>query len=250
MNRLQNKVAIVTGAAGGMGAEEALLFAREGASVIATDIQADKLSAWVTLAAKDGLKIVHAIHDVTSRADWESVVAKAIELYGKVDILVNNAGIYPPGATTETTNDELWNKIIAINLTGPFIGSQVCIPYMKKAGGGSIIHIASIAGVVGGNGAAYSASKGGLKMLAKDQAVEFAKDNIRVNSILPGGVLTPMTEFITNVEGGDEIIKNMCPMGRMGTSSEIAMGALFLASDEASYITGTELIIDGGLVAR
>ncbi len=250
MYRLSNKVAIITGAAGGMGAEEARLFASEGARVIATDLQEDKLKQWVRLAQEQGLEIDYMVHDVTSRKDWEAVAAFAVKRFGKIDILVNNAGIYPPGATTETTTDEQWQKVIAINLTGPFIGSQVCLPYMRQANGGSVIHIASIAGMVGGNGPAYTASKGGLRLLAKDQAVEFAKYNIRVNSIHPGGVLTPMTEFLASVPESQEIIRNMCPLGRIGQSVEIANGALFLASDESSYMTGAELVIDGGLIAR
>lgn len=250
MNRLKNKIAIVTGAAGGMGAVEAKLFAQEGASVLATDVQEDKLKAWVEVAKREGLTIDWIKHDVTSRASWQQVVDKAISLYGGIHILVNNAGVYPPGATLLNTPQELWDKIIAINLTGPFIGMQLCIPHMKTAGGGSVVNISSIAGMVGGNGAAYTASKGGLRLLTKDSAVEFAKDNIRVNSIHPGGVLTPMTDFIETMENKDEMMKGMCPMERIGQSIEIAYGALYLASDESTYTTGAELVIDGGLIAR
>lgn len=250
MDRLKQKIVIITGAAGGMGEAEAKLFAREGARVLATDIQEDKLKLWVTKARQEGLSIEYMVHDVTSRTDWELVIAKAISAFGGIDILINNAGIFPPGATTETTTQELWDKIIGINLTGPFIGAQLCVPHMRKAGKGSIVHISSIAGMVGGNGPAYTASKGGLRLLAKDQAVEFAKDNIRVNSIHPGGVLTPMVAFMGSTEQTDEIMKTMCPMGRIGDVKEIAYGALYLASDEASYVTGAELVIDGGLIAR
>ena len=250
MKRLTNKVAIITGAAGGMGAAEARLFAEEGAKVMATDLQEDKLMAWVTKAREEGLEIQWETHDVTSGESWEKVITKTIAFYGKLDILVNNAGIYPAGANTENTTKELWDKVLAINLTGPFIGVQQCIPHMKKAGGGSVINISSIAGMVGGNGPAYTASKGGLRLLTKDMAVEFAKDNIRVNSIHPGGVLTPMTEAGLSTPQGKELIKNMCPMARIGQATEIAYGALFLASDESSYMTGSEVVIDGGLIAR
>lgn len=178
------------------------------------------------------------------------MITKAILLFGKVDILINNAGIFYPGATAENITVDTWDKIMAINLTGAFYGTQLILPHMRKAGGGAIINISSIAGLVGGNGPAYTASKGALRLLTKDNAIEFAKDNIRVNSIHPGGVLTPMTEFITDDENSEEIIKNMCPMGRIGTAKEIAYGALYLASDEASYVTGSELVIDGGLTAR
>ena len=250
MKRLQNKVAIITGAAGGMGAAEAKLFAEHGANVMATDIQGEKLALWVEDAKKSGLSIEHLAHDVTSQNDWQKVIDKTLAIYGRIDILINNAGIFPAGATTENTTKELWDKVIAINLTGPFLGCQLCIPHMKKASGGSIVNISSIAGLVGGNGPAYTASKGGLRLLTKDLAVELAPYRIRVNSIHPGGVLTPMTEDIVNMDGGKELMKNMCPLGRIGNAMEIAYGALYLASDESTYTTGAELVIDGGLIAR
>ncbi len=250
MNRLRDKVAIITGAAGGMGAAEAKLFAEEGAKVLATDIQDDKLKAWVTAAQKQGLDIAWMKHDVTSESDWNLVAAKTIELYGRIDILVNNAGIYPVGLSLDTTTKELWEKVIAINLTGPFLGCKTIVPHMRHVDGGSIVNIASIAGFVGGNGTAYSASKGGLHMLTKDLAVTLAPDNIRVNGISPGGVLTPMTEPLLANEVVKESIKNSSPQGRMADAIEIAYGALFLASSEASFATGTELVLDGGMIAR
>ncbi len=250
MNQLENKVAIVTGAAGGMGEAIARLFAAEGAKVMATDIQEEKLTAWVATAKKEGCAIDCMTHDVSDPNQWQDIVEKTIERFGRLDILVNNAGIYPPGATTETTSLGDWERIMAINVTGPFIGTKTCLPHMKVAGGGSVVNISSIAGLVGGNGPAYSASKGALRLLTKDQAVELAKDNIRVNSIHPGGVLTPMTEFLISSPSSAETLHNMCPLGRIGNVMEIAYGALYLASDQASYTTGAELVIDGGLVAR
>jgi cyclopentanol dehydrogenase len=250
MKRLENKVAIVTGAAGGMGAAMAKLFAMEGAKVMATDIQEEKLKEWTGVAHKEGLDIEAEIHDVTSEKDWRKVIDKTVALFGKINILINNAGVYPPEATTETTTAGDWEKIISINATGPFIGSRLCVPHFRSAGGGSIVNISSIAGLVGGNGPAYTASKGALRLLTKDQAVEFAKDKIRVNSIHPGGVLTPMTEFLMSTPGSEDLLKNMCPLGRIGTAMEIAYGALYLASDESSYTTGAELVIDGGLTAK
>jgi len=250
MNRLSNKVAIITGAAGGMGEAMARLFSAEGAKVLATDVQEEKLSHWVSIAQKEGSVIDYIRHDISSEADWERVVDKAVKLYGKINILINNAGVFPPGATMDSTSLDQWNKLLSINLNGAFIGTKMCVPVMRESGGGAIVNISSIAGLVGGNGPAYTASKGALRLLTKDNAVELAKDNIRVNSIHPGGVLTPMTDFLVNAEGGDELIKNLCPMARMGTAMEIAYGALYLASDEASYVTGAELVIDGGLVAR
>ncbi|HVW14409.1 MAG TPA: glucose 1-dehydrogenase [Mucilaginibacter sp.] len=250
MNRLENKVAIITGAAGGMGEAMARLFASEGAKILATDRQEEKLVRWVNTARQQGAPINCMAHDISLEADWKLVAGRAIELYGKIDILVNNAGVFPPGATMDSTTLDDWNKLLSINLNGAFIGTRTCVPFMRTAGGGSIINISSIAGLVGGNGPGYTASKGALRLLTKDNAVEFAKDNIRVNSIHPGGVATPMTEFLLKAEDSDELIKNMCPMGRIGKPEEIAYGALYLASDEASYVTGAELVIDGGLVAR
>ena len=250
MNRLKNKVAIVTGAAGGIGAAQAKLFAQEGAQVIATDKQEDKLKAWVQAARTEGLQIDYAVHDVTSEDDWKTVISKAISLFGKLDVLVNNAGIFPGFTDCEQTAKELWDKVIAVNLTGAFLGCKTCIPHMKTNAGGSIVHIASIAGLVGGNGAAYSASKGGLIMLTKDIAVTFAKDNIRANAICPGGVLTPMTEDLMKAPGMNEMIKDMSPQGRMADPMEIAWAALYLGSDESSFMTGAEMVIDGGAVAR
>jgi cyclopentanol dehydrogenase len=251
MQRLKNKVVIVTGAAGGIGAAIAKLFAEEGAKVLATDIQEEKLEAWVHAAKKvDGLLIEHMKHNVTSETDWKHVSEKAIALFGKINILVNNAGVYPGFVDCEHTTIDLWGKVISINLTGPYIGCKTCIPHIITAGGGSIINIASIAGIVGGNGTAYSTSKGGLIALSKDLAITLAKDKIRVNTICPGAILTPMTEEAMKAPEMKEVIKNMAALGRIGDPIEIAMGALYLASDEATYTTGTELVIDGGATSR
>ncbi|MDO8366805.1 MAG: glucose 1-dehydrogenase [Saprospiraceae bacterium] len=252
MNRLQNKVAIVTGAAGGMGEAIARLFAQEGAQVLASDIQFDKLHAWVQEFQKGSTAIECIQHDVASESDWQKVVERTLQKFGKIDILVNNAGIYQPMETTEATSLERWNKILNINLTSAFLGAKAALPALKKSGKAAILNISSIAGIVGGNGAPYSASKAGMLLLTKDQAIEFAPFNIRVNSIHPGGVMTPMVEPIlpTDPTMLDGMMKAMCPLGRIGEAIEIAQGALFLASDEASYITGAELVIDGGLTAR
>jgi NAD(P)-dependent dehydrogenase (short-subunit alcohol dehydrogenase family) len=250
MKRLQNKAVVITGAAGGMGKEEALLFAREGANVLATDTQEAKLSEWVHAARGEGLSIHGMKHDVTSTADWAAVLQFCQTTFGKVDVLVNNAGIFPAGKTTETTSAEEWQKLLQINLTGPFLGCKAVLPYMIAAKGGAIVNVASIAGFVGGNGPAYSASKGGLRMLSKDLAVEYAKHNIRVNILDPGGVLTPMTEQLVKAPGMDEVIRTMSPQGRMAAPIELAYGALFLASDESSFMTGADLVMDGGLIIR
>jgi cyclopentanol dehydrogenase len=250
MKRLSDKVAIITGAAGGMGAAEARLFAKEGAKVLATDSNEEKLKAWVVAARAEGLQIEFMKHHVTSESDWKKVADKAMQLFGRLDILVNNAGIYPGFVDCENTSIELWGNILAVNLTGPFIGCKICIPYLRLSGGGSIINVSSIAGLVGGNGAAYSSSKGGLVLFSKDLAITLAKDKIRVNTICPGGVLTPMTEELMKAPGMEEIIRQMSPQGRMADPMEIAAGALFLASDESTFMTGTDMVMDGGLVAR
>ena len=250
MNRLKNKVAIITGGAGGMGKSEAILFAQQGAKILVTDNQFEKMDTWVQEAKKEKLNIECILHDVTSETDWKKVTDKAIELYGKIDILVNNAGVYPPGVGCENTDKVLWDKVIAINLTGPFLGVKTVVPYMKKNKQGAIVNVSSIAGMVGGNGAAYTASKGGLRLLTKDMAVEFAKDNIRVNSLHPGGVLTPMTEGFVKAPGMKEMIKSTSPQGRMAEPVELAYAALFLASAESSFMTGAELVVDGGAIAK
>lgn len=252
MSRLHNKVAIVTGAAGGMGEAIAQLFAKEGALVLATDIQFDKMNAWVQEARKHSLPIECIRHDVTSESDWQKVVEKALHLYARIDILVNNAGIYQPMETTEATTLDRWNQILSVNLNSAFLGARAVLPHLKRAGKGAIVNISSIAGMVGGNGAPYSASKAGMRLLTKDQAIEFAPYHIRVNSIHPGGVMTPMVAPILPPDPAtrDAMMKAMCPLGRIGEAIEIAYGALFLASEEASYITGAELVIDGGMTAR
>lgn len=252
MARLENKTAIITGAARGMGEAKAILFAREGAKVMATDIQVDNMNEWVTKAKKEGLTIEYMQHDVTSENDWKKVIDKTIELFGKIDILINNAGIYPPFLTTESTTLENWNHVHEVNLTSVFLGTKAVLPYMKKNGKGSIVNISSISGIVGGWGAAYTSSKGAIRLLTKDHAVEFAPFNIRVNSIHPGGVVTPMSEPLIPIDPVEkaQFMKNLCPQGRMAEPIEIAYGALFLASDEASFVTGTELVMDGGMTAR
>lgn len=250
MDRLKDKVIIITGAAGGMGEAMAKLFASEGANIMATDLQTDKLNAWVSEANKIGLKINSCGHDVVDEQHWKNVIEQTLSVFGKIDGLVNNAGIYPGFVDVENTSNELWHNVININLTGPFLGCRLVIPHLRQNGKGVILNIASIAGLVGGNGAAYSASKAGLVLLTKDMAVTLAKDNIRVNAICPGGVLTPMTEQLVSIPEMKEIIKTMSPQGRMANSNEIATGALFLISDEASFVTGESLVMDGGAVSK
>lgn len=246
MKKLEGKTAIITGAAGGIGKATAQLFADEGASVLATDIQIGLLEEWTKGSSP---AVVGFRHDVSSASDWKKVVETAVLLFGKVDILVNNAGIFHAGTSTENCSEEEWHKIMNINLSGPFMGVKAALPFLKLQGG-SIVNVASIAAMVGGNGPAYSASKGGLRMLTRDMAIEFAPFHIRVNGLYPGGVLTPMTEALIQSPEAKLMIENSCPMRRMASAEEIARSILFLASDDSSFATGTELVIDGGLTAR
>jgi cyclopentanol dehydrogenase len=250
MKRLEHKVVIVTGAAGGIGAATAKLLAAEGAGVIATDQQEEKLKQWVHEARAEGAKIDYVSHDITSEEGWKKVISRVSAQYGRLDILVNNAGIFPGFTDLEQTTHSEWEKVIRVNLTGPFLGCRAALQLMKESGGGSIINIASIAGIVGGNGPAYSASKGGLRLLTKDLAVNLAKYNIRVNSICPGAVLTPMTENLVSDPEIEKVIKTSSPQGRIANPVEIANGVLYLATNESSFATGIDLVIDGGSVAR
>lgn len=251
MKRLENKVVIITGAAGGMGKIEAMLFAKEGANVMATDNQTDKLEKWVNeFNKKEGLKIEYMAHDVSSEKDWQRVVNETIELYNHINILVNNAGIFPPFLEIEKTDKKIWDEVISIDLTGVFLGCKAVIPYMKKIGGGSIVNISSIAGMAGGAGVAYSAAKGGIRLITKDLAVEYGESNIRVNSIMPGAIITPMIEGLLKDDETAKNLKKMSALGRVGKPEEVAYGALFLASDEASFVTGSDLVIDGGCLAK
>lgn len=251
MNRLNNKVVIITGSAGGMGAVEAKLMAKEGAKVLLTDMQEEKLKGIVAEIKADGGTADYFVHDVASEESWKAAAEKAVSLFGKIDVLVNNAGILGNvmGPLEERTVEE-FNKVLSVNLTGQFIGVKTVVPYMRKVGGGSIINISSVGGITGSsNGTAYTASKGGSRIYTKGAAVELAKDNIRVNSVHPGFVATPMT---TEMKGSADFEKgalSITPMGRGARLEEIAYGVLFLATDESSFMTGSELVIDGGLTA-
>ncbi|MES2141054.1 MAG: glucose 1-dehydrogenase [Bacteroidota bacterium] len=251
MKRLENKVAVITGAAGGMGAAEAKMFAKEGAKVLITDVQEEKLKTVVAEIKAAGGIADYIVHDVSSEESWKKVAQKAEDAFGKIDVLVNNAGILGNvmGPLEERTVEE-FNKVIAVNLLGQFIGVKTVVPYMKKLGGGSIINISSVGGITGSsNGTAYTASKGGSRIYTKGAAVELAKFNIRVNSVHPGYVETPMTTEMKGAKDFEAGALSITPMGRGAKLDEIAYGVLFLATDESSFMTGSELIIDGGLTA-
>jgi cyclopentanol dehydrogenase len=249
MGRLDGKVAIISGGARGQGAVEARLFAQEGAKVMVGDIldeEGKQVEAAIRQAGGDAT-YVHL--DVTQEADWQQAVATAVSTYGKLDVLVNNAGILRRDSIEETTKD-LWDTILAVNATGVFLGTKYAIPEMRKAGGGAIVNISSISGMVAIGGPAYNASKGAVRVFTKVTAVHHAEDNIRCNSIHPGPVRTPMTE--STYSDPDMLARRLrdMPLGRLGTSEDIAYGVLYLASDEAAYVTGAELVIDGGYTAQ
>ena len=249
MGRLDGKVAIISGGARGQGEVEAKLFVREGAEVVFGDIL-DEEGKQVEAAIRQVGGAATYVHlDVTQEADWQQAVAAAVSTYGKLDILVNNAGILRRDSIEETTK-ELWDTILAVNATGVFLGTKYAIPAMRKAGGGSIVNISSISGMVALGGPAYNASKGAVRVFTKVTAVHHADDNIRCNSIHPGPVRTPMTESTySDPEILERRLRDM-PLGRLGTSEDIAYGVLYLASDEAAYVTGAELVIDGGYTAQ
>lgn len=245
--RLDGEVALITGAARGQGEAEARMFAREGAQVVLADIR-DELGQKV---ARDiGSQATFVKLDVSLEADWQKAVALVLKTYGKLTILVNNAGIgVPEDRGIEETSLEIWHKTLAVNLTGVFLGMKYAIPAMRQAGHGSVVNISSIAGMVGGGRLpAYHASKGGVRLLTKTAAIQYAKENIRVNSVHPGGVDTEILSPFG--ERWRQNIGKAHPMGRIASSDEIAYGVLYLASKESSFVTGTELVIDGGFIAQ
>lgn len=251
MKRLKNKVAIITGGAGGLGAAEAILFAQEGAKVVITDVQEQGLKNVADQISASGGIVSYMVHNVTSEQDWDEVVKKTIEWYGAIHILVNNAGVTGniTNSLEETSVDE-FRKVMEINLLSQFIGIKAVVPHMKKNKEGSIINISSIAGIVGSAKAtAYTASKGAVRSFTKGAAIEFASDNIRVNSVHPGYVATPMTKNLQNAEAFKKMAIGITPLGRGAVPHEIAFGVLYLASDESAYTTGSEMVIDGGNTA-
>ncbi|MFC5704066.1 SDR family NAD(P)-dependent oxidoreductase [Cohnella faecalis] len=250
MGRLDNKAAIITGAAGGMGRADALLFAKEGAKVAITDLQEDKIKDVAKEIEAAGGEAIGFKHNVTSEEDWIRVVKETVEKFGKIDILVNNAGISNATPFMDLTVEN-WEKTMSINVTSIFLGQKYVIPHMIEAGGGSIVNISSIAGLTGGSGTGpYTASKGAVRMLTKATAVDFARHNIRANSVHPGFIETPMTVDMFKDEKMHQWFQSQTPLPRLGKAEDIAKGVLFLASDESSYITGVELPIDGGYYAK
>jgi cyclopentanol dehydrogenase len=251
MGRLDGKVALISGGARGQGATEARLFVREGAKVVIGDIlDAEGQQVAAELRAT-GCEATYVHLDVTSERDWRAAVETAVRQYGRLQVLVNNAGIIIR-KSIEDTSVEDWDRTQAVNVKGVFLGTKYAIPAMRQAGGGSIINISSIAGLVGSTygSAAYIASKGAVRLFTKATAIQHAKDHIRCNSIHPGPVDTPMIRQTLEDQAFLAERLRRIPLGRIGKVEDVAYGALYLASDESSYVTGSELVIDGGWTAQ
>lgn len=252
MSRLKDKVAIITGGSGGIGAESARLFASEGASVVVSDIAEEAGQILVKSITDDGGKAAFFRADVTSSADWAALVSFTLSTFTKLDVLINNAGTSNLGLADPTSVDD-WNRLMEVNSTSVFLGTNAAVPALAEAGGGSIVNVSSVYGILGSHGhPGYHASKGAVRALTKATAVSQGRAGIRANSVHPG-VMPPMTSGGTVDEKLLEIrgrFAKSTPLGRLGTSADVANALLFLASDESSYITGTELVIDGGLMAQ
>jgi len=248
--RLDGKVALISGGARGMGAEEARIFAREGAKVVVADVSEDEGKAVEAQISEAGGEVLFVLLDVTKEEDWASAVDQAVARFGKLDVLVNNAGISSRSFTDDSGIDG-WDRIMEVNSKGVFLGTRATIPKMLEAGGGSIINISSIYGMVGSaTSSAYHASKGAVRIFTKSTAIQYASENIRANSVHPGFVDSPMTRAHHDVPGINEERVGKTPLGRMGQPEDIAAGILYLASEESSFVTGSELVIDGGMTAQ
>ncbi len=257
MKRVQDKVAIVTGGSLGIGRACAIRLAEEGARVVVTDIKEEEGRQVVEEIKSAGGDATFIRHDVASENDWEQVISTTLQTYGKLDVLVNNAGVGKTTNVEETTLKD-WRFLMSINLDGVFLGTKYGIQAMKHSGnGGSIINMSSILGIVGEeNAASYNASKGGVRIFTKSAALHCARSgyNIRVNSVHPGYIVTPMVQTAMEA-GGDpaamqKYLEGLHPLGHLGEPDDIAYGVLYLASDESKFVTGTELVIDGGYTAQ
>ena len=251
MGKLDGKVALISGGARGQGAAEVMLFVEEGARVVFGDVRDDEGKQIEAKVQEAGGDAVYLHLDVTSEEDWMRAVDRASIDFGRLDILVNNAGIVIPKAAIEDRTADEWDMVMNVNAKGVFLGVKHAIPAMRKAGGGSIVNISSVAGIGQSlhQEPAYAASKGAVRIFTKVTATQHAVDNIRCNSVHPGPIDTAM---LHEAMSDPEVLTNRLtrvPMGRLGTAEEISKAVLFLASDDSSYITGTELIVDGGAIA-
>lgn len=255
--RLDQKVALITGAARGMGAVEAKLFAGEGARVIATDVSESGAEV-VDQIRKAGGEATFLQHDVTERSDWDSVVGAALDSYGRLDILVNNAALHGGRSTFEDTPMETWRSVTEVNVLGVFLGIQAVVPALERGGGGSIVNISSVSGSVAmvypkrdtTPTVAYHASKASVTIMTKYAAAQFGERNIRVNSVHPGPIASPMGADSVRDPARLKHFTDVIPLGRFGEPEDIAQGVLYLASDESKFVTGTSLVIDGGYTCR
>ncbi len=248
--RVEGKVALVSGGARGIGAATARLLAREGAAVVLADVLEEEGKATEAEISETGGRATFLKLDVTDEENWQRVIDVTVATYGKLDVVVNNAGISGRTAVEET-EAETWDRVMAVNGKGVFLGTKLAIPELRKAGGGSIINISSIYGIVGSEtSAAYHASKGAVRIFTKAAAIQYASEGIRVNSVHPGFVDSPMTAASHALPGVHDLRVGRTPLGRMGTPEDIAAGVLYLASDESSFVTGSELVIDGGMTAQ
>ncbi|MCU6599009.1 SDR family oxidoreductase [Peribacillus frigoritolerans] len=249
--RLKEKTAIVTGGANGIGKATVNKFLEEGANVVFTDINKEAGNKTLEEMREVSNNVLFIQHDVSKESDWINVIEETLKAFGKVDILFNNAGIFSSKPVTEYETEE-WNRLLGINVTGVFIGMKHIVPVMREQKSGSIINTSSVAGLKGSvNTTLYGASKGAVRIMTKDLAVEVAADQIRVNSIHPGIIQTAMGEDVaTSVKASSEQLAKSIPLRRLGKPEDIANLVAFLASDESSFITGTEMIIDGGMTAK
>jgi len=256
MGRVQDKVAIVTGAAHGIGRATALLLAQEGAAVAVTDVNTEAAEAVTELINGSGGKARTWKLDVSQEAEVAAVITEVAKAFGRLDILVNNAGISGANGTAEEISETEWDKVMNTNAKGTFLCTKHAVPLMRRAGGGSIVNLSSVYGIVGShNVAAYHASKGAIRIMSKTDALAFAEDRIRVNSVHPGFIWTPMLEAGAQVPGvAPEAVRSamakLHPLRTLGEPEDVAHGILYLASDEAKFVTGSELVIDGGYTAR
>ncbi|HKD68212.1 MAG TPA: glucose 1-dehydrogenase [Candidatus Binataceae bacterium] len=249
MDRLKGKVALISGGARGQGAAEARLFVGEGAKVVIGDVlDAETGKTAEEINAKAGGRAAVAIHlDVTRAADWRAAVDTCTREFGGLDILINNAGIFNTTGLEETT-EELWDTVVNINQKGVWLGMKFAVPVMRQRGGGSIVNISSVAGLTGSTGStAYHGTKGAVRLLTKAAAVQYGPNQIRVNSAHPGIIATQMIDIVPKQQR--ERFTNFVPLRREGTAEDVARVVLFLASDDASYVTGAEFVVDGGLTA-
>ena len=255
VSRLAGKVAFISGGARGMGAAEARLFAAEGAKVAIGDVleaEGQALAAEISARAGEGSgEAVFLPLDVTDAAQWQAAIDAIVARFGKLDILVNNAGVRGTGMVEDVTAEE-WDRVMDINAKGVFLGTRAALPVLRQAGGGSIINISSQLALVGVDNSSpqYQASKGAVRIFTKATAIQYAGDGIRANSVHPGPIATPMTEEGRADPERYRTTVSRIPLGRYGQPEDVAYGVLFLASDESSFMTGSELVIDGGWTAQ